>query len=175
MTATELPPDPITNQLLDWILRSSQRLQRSADGLTELEVRKSAAPSGWTIAGLIGHVQDSTWFWLHHAAAGHPMNFDDDDSWNNDPDAPFSAVLDTLRRDTERACSEVEQLSSDAAPGWWPAGAWGGYRLTCIRGVLVHLLNDNAAHTGQLDVARELIDGGVWDYSRNGTRLPGQT
>jgi hypothetical protein len=38
--------------------------------------------------------------------------------------------------------------------------------------VLLHLLNDNAAHTGHMDIARERLDGGVWDHRRDGIRRP---
>ena len=39
-------------------------------------------------------------------------------------------------------------------------------------GVLMHLFADNAAHVGQLTIVRELTDGGVWDYSIRGVRVP---
>lgn len=174
MTTNETLHDPVVDDLLGWIQHSTERLCSSAGGLSEQQVRTSAAPSGWTIAGLIGHVHESTWFWLHHVCAGHPADFHEDDVWDNDPDLAFADLLDTLRRDTAQACTEVRELAGTAAPGWWPEGAWGGYRQTSIRGVLVHLLHDNAAHTGQLDIVREHLDGGVWDFGRNGIRLPGQ-
>ncbi|CCH69612.1 hypothetical protein BN10_270002 [Phycicoccus elongatus Lp2] len=53
-----------------------------------------------------------------------------------------------------------------------PEGAWGGYRQDSVRGVLLHLLKDNAAHSGQLDVVREGIDGAVWDFAIGGVRRP---
>lgn len=172
MTQNQPPRDPVTIELLDWIQHSTERICRSTHGLTEEQVRTPAAPSGWTIAGLVGHMHGSTRFWLHNVVAGHPMEFQDDDPWDNDPELPFALLLDQLRRDTASACAAVAHIPSSAAPGWWPEGAWGGYRQTTVRGVLVHLLNDNAAHTGQLDMAREHLDGGVWDYSRNGIRRP---
>ena len=36
----------------------------------------------------------------------------------------------------------------------------------------MHLLNDNAAHTGHLDIAREQIDGAVWDFTLGRVRQP---
>ncbi|WP_407674660.1 hypothetical protein [Phycicoccus elongatus] len=38
--------------------------------------------------------------------------------------------------------------------------------------MLLHLLKDNAAHSGQLDVVREGIDGAVWDFAIGGVRRP---
>lgn len=48
-------------------------------------------------------------------------------------------VADTIAT----ACHGVRHVRADAPPGWWPEGAWGGH----------------------LDIARELTDGGVFDYS----------
>jgi uncharacterized damage-inducible protein DinB len=172
MTHTTTFHDPVTVELVDWVQQSTERICRSVHGLTEAQVREPAAPSGWTIAGLVGHIHDSTWFWLRNVIAGHPMTFDDDDQWDNDPALPMTQLLQQLRTDTARGCTAVERLASDATPGWWPEEAWGGYRQETIRGVLVHLLYDNAAHTGHLDLAREQIDGGVWDYGLNGVRRP---
>lgn len=172
MTYHEARHDAVTTELLDWIQAGIDRLCRSTHGLTEAQVRLPAAPSGWTIAGLVGHVHDSTHFWLHHVIAGHPMTVHEDDPWDNDPPIAFAALLNLLHQDTATARTSVEHLAHNASPGWWPQGAWGGYRQTTVRGVLIHLLNDNAAHTGQLDIAREQLDGGVWDYSRNGIRQP---
>jgi uncharacterized damage-inducible protein DinB len=172
MTCTPSLHDPVTVELLEWIRQSTERLCRSAEGLTEAQARTPVAPSGWTIAGLVGHVHESTHFWLHNVIAGHPMNFNDDDRWDNEPDIPVPLLLGRLRRDTDQGCVEVQHLSSTAAPGWWPQGAWGGYRQTTVRGVLLHLLNDNAAHTGHMDIARERLDGGVWDHRRDGIRRP---
>lgn len=164
--------DPVTRELLGWIRSGTERIERSVHGLAEEQVRTPAAASGWTIAGLVGHVHDSTWFWLHHVVAGHPMTFTDDEAWDNDPDLPLGELLERLRRDTDRAIAAVADVPSDAAPAWWPEGAWGGYRQETVRGVLLHLLADNAAHTGHLDIAREQIDGGVRDYGPDGIRLP---
>jgi uncharacterized damage-inducible protein DinB len=172
MTHTASFHDPVTVELVEWIRQSAERVCRSVHGLAEAQVREPAAPSGWTIAGLVGHIHDSTWFWLHNVIAGHPKTFDEDDPWDNDPDLPMTQLLHRLRTDTARACAVIEHLASHAAPGWWPEGAWNGYRQATIRGVLVHLLYDNAAHTGHLDLAREQIDGGVWDYSLNAVRRP---
>ncbi|MFD0556555.1 DinB family protein [Stackebrandtia endophytica] len=164
----------MTIELIGWVQQSIERICGSVAGLTEAQVRQPAAPSGWTIAGLVGHIHDSSLFWLHNVIAGVPMTFNGDDEWNNDPESTMPQLLSRLRTDTARACDAIEQLAADAAPGWWPEGAWGGYRQETIRGVLLHLLYDNAAHTGHLDLARERIDGGVWDYGRDAVRRPDQ-
>lgn len=170
MTHTLTSSDPVTVELIGWVRQSIERVCGSVQGLTEAQVRQPAAPSGWTIAGLVGHIHESTRFWLHHVIAGNPTTLDEDSQWDNDPGLTLPQLVERLREDTACACAAIEGAAADAAPGWWPEGAWGGYRQETIRGVLIHLMYDNASHTGHLDLARERIDGGVWDYQLNAVR-----
>ena len=173
MTISTHTQDPVTDELLSWIGASVRRLVASTKGLTEDQMRMPVAPSGWSVLGLLGHVHDSTIFWLHNVVAGNPTEFDEsDDEWVNDPDRPATEMIAVLLADVATACAAVRGVASDQKPGWWPEGAWGGYRQHTVRGVMLHLLNDNAAHTGQLDIAREQIDGAVWDFAVNAIRRP---
>lgn len=173
MNSNEFEADPITFELLGWVQRGIERMCRSVADLDEAQARTPVVRSGWTVAGLLGHVHEATCFWLHNVIAGYPMDFDDDDdSWDNDPDARLGQLIDRLLADTRRYSVAVQGVSSDMTPGWWPEGAWGGYRQDTVRGVLLHLLNEIASHSGHLDLARELLDGGVWDYSMGGVRRP---
>ena len=43
--------------------------------------------------GMLGHVRDSTHFWLHHVALGHPTELDEDDVWDDDPASPAAEVV----------------------------------------------------------------------------------
>lgn len=112
-------------------------------------MRIPAAPSGWTIADL-GRAR--TRLDLVLAAPrdrGDPMEFRGDDKWDNDQDLPVPELLARLRDDAARGCTAIARIASSDAPGWWPEGAWGGYRQDTVRGVLVHLLNDNAGVGGE--------------------------
>lgn len=165
--------DPVTVHLLACIEANVRRLAATVSGIDEAALRTPVVPSGWTPLGLLGHVRDSSHFWLNHVALGDPMDFDDaDDSWDNDPLSTAAEVVDSLLSTVSSDCRAVRHLRADAEPGWWPDGAWGGYRQDTTLGVLVHLLVDNTAHAGHLDIARELIDGGVWDFSTDCVRVP---
>jgi Protein of unknown function (DUF664) len=72
---------------------------------------------------------------------------------------PVEAVLDGYRRNIERADAIIASGSLDAIPAWWPEGLFGSWRLDSIREIVLHVITETAAHTGHLDVARELIDG----------------
>ena len=164
--------DPVTEELLGWSEAAVKHLARSCEGLTDAQTRAPVAPSGWSVLGLLGHVRDTTLFWLTNVIAGRPTTMGADDCWDNNPAAAAAEVIDRVLGDVERACAATRGVSSTAAPGWWPTGAWGGYRQDTVRAVLLHLLNDNVAHAGHLDLAREGIDGAVWDFAVNGVRVP---
>lgn len=164
--------DPITGDLLAWIQEAVKRIAASARDLTEAQVRTPVAASGWTILGLANHVRDSSTFWLGNVIAGVPIAIEDQ-PWDNDPRTPAREVIADLVGSVERSCAAVRRVRHDATPGWWPDGAWGGYRQTTVRGVLLHLLNDNAAHAGHMDIVRERIDGAVWNFSHDALRAPG--
>ena len=164
--------DPTTIHLLDCIEANVQRLAASLAGLDETALRSPVVRSGWTMLGLVGHVRDSSYFWLHHVILGHPMTFNDaDERWDNSPITPTVDVVKSLVSTVSTSCRAVRHLRADAEPGWWPNGAWGGYRQDTVLGVLAHLLVDNAAHAGHLDIARELTDGEIWDLSSDSVKV----
>jgi uncharacterized damage-inducible protein DinB len=164
-----------TQEVLDWIEGQGPRMAALVDGLDEAQLRSTPLPSGWSMLGLLGHVRDSTHFWLHDVLGGHPMEFDeDDDLWENDPAASGAEVVAGFLASYRADVDAVRDLALDAAapPRWWPEGAWGGYRQDTVLGVLLHLFADNVAHAGQLTIVRELTDGGAWDYGIGGVRVP---
>ena len=163
-----------TNEVLDWIAGQGHQLAGLVDGLDETQLRARPLPSGWSMLGLLGHVADSTHFWLHHVLLGHPVGMDEDEAWPNDPADAASDVVAQFVASYAADVAAVREAALDAKepPRWWPEGAWGGYRQDTVLGVLLHLFADNAAHTGQLAIVRELADGGVWDYSVSGVRVP---
>jgi len=162
-----------TNAVLDWVEGQCLHLAASVEGLGDQDLRSSRLPSGWTPLEMLAHVGESTCFWLENVVLGTPLDsFDEAADWPRAPEGEASQVIAKFTADCARAVAAARGVPADAAPGWWPDGAWGGYRQRTVLGVLLHLLSDNAAHTGQLDVARELADGGVWDFSINGVRVP---
>ena len=141
------------------------------EALDEAQLRATPLPSGWSMLGLLGHVRDSTHFWLHHVLLGVPTELDEEDLWDNAPALPAVEMVAGFVASYAADIRAVRALAADAAPRWWPEGAWGGYRQDTVLGVLLHLFADNAAHAGQLSIVRELADGGVWDYEIGGVRV----
>lgn len=116
MKSSELLRDPVTNELLDWIKGGLDHIAGSIAGLSELQVRVTAAPSGWSIAGVVGHVHVSTRFWLHNVIDGNSVDLDEGVAWNNDPSEPFPGLVECLARETSDACGAVRGRSSEEAP-----------------------------------------------------------
>ncbi|MFF1361037.1 DUF664 domain-containing protein [Streptomyces sp. NPDC058297] len=42
---------------------------------------------------------------------------------------------------------------------WWPHHLFGEPHLHTLRDILLHVITETACHAGQLDAARELLDG----------------
>jgi hypothetical protein len=172
-TSPDATTDPVTTGVLPWLDACADQLVGLVDGLDDDALRGTVLPSGWTPLGLLGHVRDSTVFWLHHVLLGHPVAMDDgDDVWDDDPDAPAAEVVAGYLAAHRRAVDGVRALAAADPPAWWPEGAWGGYRQHTVLGVLLHLLADNTAHAGHLAVVRELTDGGTWDHATGVVRVP---
>ena len=166
--------DTTTDEVLDWLEGQCRRMAALVDGLDDAQLRATVMPSGWSMLGLLGHVRDSTHFWLHHVLRGHPVEMDDDGHLARRPARAGGEVLAGFVASYVADVAAVRALGlrPEEPPRWWPEGAWGGYRQDTVLGVLMHVLADNTAHTGQLSIVRELADGGVWDYAVGGVRVP---
>lgn len=162
------------NRPLAWLTAQHERLLGIVDGLTEEQMRTAVLPSGWTPVGMLVHVREATRFWLAEIMLGdHPTEqFTDevlpgdsaDEPFRIPDEVPIAEVTARFRTITHSAVAGVVNLSADTQPAWWPQGAWGGWRLDDLGEVLLHLLVETACHAGHLDAARELTDGGTWDY-----------
>jgi uncharacterized damage-inducible protein DinB len=151
--------------LLDTLNSEREHVLGITEGLSDEDLRRPALPSGWTILGLINHLAlDDEMFWFRAVVAGQQDVIDGlgGDAWQVGPDVPAAAVLGRYRRETELASAVIAQAQLDASPAWWPADAFGEWRLDTNRQVLLHVITETAVHAGHLDAARELIDGRQW-------------
>jgi len=127
--------------------------------------------------GMLAHVREATRFWCLQVMLGqHPEDAAIDAA--DSPEGPFLApvnvcaaeAIDDFRGTTREALGVLQPLALETPPAWWPDGAWGGWRLTSLNEVLLHLLVETACHAGHLDAARELTDGATFDYATNRAR-----
>jgi uncharacterized damage-inducible protein DinB len=135
------------------------------DGLSPDDLRRPVLPSGWTCLALVNHLAlDVERFWFSRVIAGVPESGGEaaEDAWQVRPDVPAADVLDSYRREIERANAVVGAAELGEEPGWWPEEWFGSWRLGSVREVMLHVITETACHAGHLDAARELIDGRQW-------------
>lgn len=137
------------------------------DGLTEEHWHTSVVPSGWTPAGLVAHLGGAERHWTCEVILdddpGHRFDEDFDDE-PYDPCAPFvidwpSAKVLTYYRDQSR---QTDDMLAATALGSAPRGRHGGPDADqpgSVREIVLHLIEETAAHSGHLEIARELLDG----------------
>jgi Protein of unknown function (DUF664) len=136
------------------------------DGLSEEHWHTSVVPSGWTPAGLVAHLGGAERHWISGVILdhdpGHPFDEDFGDE-PYDPYAPFvidwpsDKVLTYYRDQTQHTDEVLVATALDAAP----RGRHGSsdYQPLTVREIVLHLIEETAAHSGHLEIARELLDG----------------
>jgi hypothetical protein len=151
--------------LLETLNGGREHVRGILDGLSAADLRRPVLPSGWTCLGLVNHLAlDVERFWFSHVIAGVPLSAGEsgEDGWHVGPDIPPADVLDSYRREIERANAVISAANLDEAPRWWPEELFGSWRLASVRETMLHVITETACHAGHLDAARELIDGRQW-------------
>lgn len=134
------------------------------EGLDDAQLRTGVLPSGWICLGLVRHLTLSDErYWFEAVMAGGPLDFwpeGPDGDWRVGDDESAEQVLADYRAAAAFSDALIEATPLDAAPrspeDWWASA---GLSFPDLRSVIVHVLVETATHAGQLDAARELIDG----------------
>jgi uncharacterized damage-inducible protein DinB len=155
--ATESDPRTLLVEYLDWY---REALLRKVGGLSDDQLRAPVEPLGWSPLGLIQHM---TWVerrWIRWGFAAEDvepyLHGDEDAEWQ--VRTPTDDVLEAYQAEAARsreltATPDLDTLARLGARFRDPATA------PTLGRILFHLLQEYARHVGQLDVARELIDG----------------
>ncbi len=133
----------------------------AAAGLSEHDLTRPAAPSGWSIAQMLNHLTyDDEIFWV-----GAILGGDDEcigliqDGWK----VPVTSGADAVaqyRHWRSRSNAVLADVDLDAAPRWWPPKEIFPFPpFDGARDCVLRVLMETATHAGHLDLARELIDG----------------
>nr|WP_233626981.1 DinB family protein [Saccharopolyspora sp. HNM0986] len=143
---------------LDWY---RDRLLRKISGLSEAQMRTPVEPLGWSPLQLIKHLGmvERRWLRWGFAAEDVPpyLPGGDESGWAATSEST-TAVLTAYRDEVERSRTLVSEATLDDR-----ADIGGRFhdpeQAPSLGRILFHLLQEYARHVGQLDVARELIDG----------------
>jgi hypothetical protein len=137
------------------------------DGLSDADWRRSVVPSGWSPIQLVSHLAlDDERFWLGAVLAGDPevidqLLHDPWEAWKVAPDVRPAEIVERYRAEAALGDARILAADLDAPVDFWP-DFMGPCFLESKREVVPHLLTETAAHAGQLDIVRELIDGRQW-------------
>lgn len=136
------------------------------DGLEEEAWHSSVVPSGWTVAGLVEHLGGAERHWFQWVLTGSLEKLPWDDGLPDyDPNAaltcdrPSGDIVACYRQACRRSDENLSIVSMASAP----LGHHGGPDTTDetfrVRGIVLHMIEETAAHSGHLEIARELLDG----------------
>lgn len=132
--------------------------------MSRADLYRSQVPSGWSPLGLIRHLTLSDErYWFEVVVAGGPFDFwppGDNGDWVVAEGAQPGRVIDDYRRAIANSNRIIAATALDAAPRrpeqeWSETGAFSD-----LRAILLHNIIETSTHAGQLDVVRELADGG---------------
>jgi uncharacterized damage-inducible protein DinB len=166
----ELPDDQLsdTRELhLAWLDYYRQTVERKLAGLSEADLKTSRLPSGWSPLELVKHLVYMERRWIRWGFKAEPVDRPwgdsggaEDDPWRLDADDTAESLLAELRAGGERTRQVVgrDDLAEHAAAGGRFSVA---EERPTLNWVLFHVLQEYARHVGQLDIARELADGGT--------------
>lgn len=138
-----------------------EHVLRSVEGLSERDLDRPVAPSGWTCRTMVSHLRyDSEIFWIQAVLGGCGAAIDQiRDGWSAPP-LPGPILRGAYRRDITRSNEIIEQVDLDALPAWHPpADVFSGPLLSTGWHVVLRVLSETSVHAGHLDMAREAIDG----------------
>lgn len=145
---------------LDWY---RDALMRKLDGLTDEQLRRPVDPLEWSPLGLVKHLmwverRWMRWGFTAEDIVAYPPGEDDRVEFVVMDDESTDSVLLAYRDEVERTQAVLAEAAlgdKAALGGRFPTRA----QAPSLARILFHLLQEYARHVGQLDVARELIDG----------------
>lgn len=155
------------------LLRYLQNERRSAlwkvEGLSDYDVRRPLTPTGTNLLGVLKHLamvelgyfgevfgripEVSVGWWADDEAdQGETPNIDMYASADQTRDEVLQ-LFEEAGRNTATTVAALDLDSPGRVPWWGERGA------VTLHRILVHMVDETARHTGQLDILREQLDG----------------
>ena len=156
ISSKDVLDEPLRLQLEVFLDEQRAATQRSLDGLTEEQARRSLVPSRTTLLGLVKHATFVEQVWFDEAITQRPraeigIPETADESFVLDPTETVESVLEAHRV----ACETSRQ---NAAPLGLDDLVLGNRRGPLpLRWVYLHMLRELAQHSGHADILREQV------------------
>jgi uncharacterized damage-inducible protein DinB len=131
---------------------------RKVSGLSDADARRNLVPSSTTVGGLIKHLRWAEYGWFEQFLQGR---LDDnrrthERSWEFELQPDES--LPTLISEYQAQCEESRRIAAE-----YPLDhtlPHGRLKTTVsLRWIYLHMIQETARHTGQIDILREQLDG----------------
>jgi hypothetical protein len=170
--------DDESRMLLGFLQYQRDSVLKIVDRLPEDTWQTPVVPSGWTVAGMLWHLGGVEHHWLQQVTtgvredppageAGDEDESGDEDEGAYDPEAAFTCdwpsadLIAGYRDECKRSDQVLAVTPLSAAPrglGFHPDPEYIG-QITNVRWIVLHVIEETAAHSGHLEIARELLDG----------------
>ena len=149
-------------ELLETLEYQRSSVRSIVEGLPEEAWHTPVVPSGWTVAGMVEHLGHVERHWFQQVVAGvyDELPWDEgrpayDPKMSFTCDRPSADVLGYYREMCDRSDEILAGLSlSDV-----PRGRHRGEEMPSVSVVVLHIIEETAAHSGHLEIAREFLDG----------------
>jgi hypothetical protein len=163
VTDTDSDTD-VRRDLLECLQYQRSSVRSIVNGLSESAWHTPVVASGWTIAGLVEHLGNAERHWFQQVIAGSAADLPwDEGRPPYDPamaftcDRPSPEVLGYYRTQ----CDKADEILAGVSLSDVPRGRHGNDEVPSVRVVVLHIIEETAAHSGHLEIARELLDGGT--------------
>ena len=166
--------DDESRVLLSFLQRQRGAVLKIVEGLPEEAWQTPVVPSGWTVAGMLWHLGGVEHHWLQHVTTGVMEELpageeggDEEEEGGYDPEAAFTCgwpsadLIASYRDECRRSDGVLAVTPLSAAPrglGFHPDPEY-TKQITNVRWIVLHVIEETAAHSGHLEIARELLDG----------------
>ncbi|MGH3165541.1 MAG: DinB family protein [Trebonia sp.] len=154
--------DDVRRELLEYLEYQRSSARSIVEGLNEESWHKPVVASGWTVAGMVEHLGNVERHWFQQVVAGVNGELPwDEGRPPYDPemaftcDRPSADVLGFYRGQ----CDRSDKILAEVGLSDVPRGRHGDDEIASVRVVILHVIEETAAHTGHLEIARELLDG----------------
>jgi uncharacterized damage-inducible protein DinB len=131
---------------------------RKVSGLSDTDARRRLVTSSTTVAGLVKHLRWAEYGWFDQFLQGRS----DDNrraharSWEFELDTGES--LPTLITEYQAQCEESRRIAAEYPLEHVLSHGRLGTTVS-LRWIYLHMIQETARHTGQLDILREQLDG----------------
>jgi uncharacterized damage-inducible protein DinB len=150
--------------LLHFLQYQRDAVRGIVEGLSEENWHTSVVPSGWTPAGFVEHLAGAEWHWFEQVLDGAIYEPAPDEVLEPyDPHAAFTSsqtsteVLQNYIDQCKRSDATLERFAMSDKP----KAKHGNEDVESVRWIVLHMIEETATHSGHLEIARELLDGGV--------------